>query len=694
MQLHHAATGRPDQHGYSLGHSHQTGPYPMHSFSGPPSSSVAGGIDVRSARDSGSTGVFLHPGTSGDGGEAVRALGNNMGVMSAASPPSAPPTSRRDGYPDVAVARQCEREGCNVQPSYGKVWKKPRFCARHKLPGMMDVRNRRCEEPNCTRQPSYGKEGQRRQFCFTHKREGDVDVKSTRCKSTGCPKHAMYGRPGEMPQYCSAHKAEDMVDVKKRRRCNADNCERRASYALDGEKAAFCSAHKQAGHVNVNNRRCEFHGCSRRPVFSFQGEKPRFCLAHKLDGMQDSRLNAEGRGRARAGAASRPSQVAAAQQRMYGGQNTGGYGRGGGGGGGGRGMANGNMGGGGATGVNGDMMFGARANGDMKSSMLSHGGGGIGVPHRNVQERATAAQATVSAAAAVIAAIEDEARLDSRGHAVHGVYRNGGGGFRESDVDVYESLQHGGGFGGGGGGGGSMARPKTEPAWASALFSAEGRDGNGAGSLDSSRPSSAGMAPPHGYGEVWQSAPSRTGGGAGSPPVGSAASTLSDVSNGSAAVGIVSSREINEAEMYHRMASTSAPMDGGGSGRGVLSSQHYSDERNNRGFLNGLTSNGGGGGGGDFVSTFSSQQGNTWQEDDGSGNGGPADLQWERAERSRPRPPPLPAPLSQQSASSSGWGRPVGANSAEMHRHGGGGGGMMHAPPQQQRLPSILGSRR
>lgn len=128
MQLHHAPTGRPDQHGYSLGHSHQTGPYPMHSFSGPPSSSVAGGIDVRSARDSGSTGGFLHPGTSGDGGEAVRALGNNMGVMSAASPPSAPPTSRRDGYPDVAVARQCEREGCNVQPSYGKVWKKVSRC--------------------------------------------------------------------------------------------------------------------------------------------------------------------------------------------------------------------------------------------------------------------------------------------------------------------------------------------------------------------------------------------------------------------------------------------------------------------------------------------------------------------------------------------------------------------------------------
>ncbi|CAM9818366.1 unnamed protein product, partial [Scytosiphon promiscuus] len=105
-----------------------------------------------------------------------------------------------------------------------------------------------------------------------------------------------------------------------------------------------------------------------------------------------------------------------------------------------------------------------------------------------------------------------------------------------------------------------MARPKTEiGAWASALFSAEGRDGNGSGSLDSSRPSSAGMAPPHGYGDVWQTAPPSRAGATGSPPVGSAAS-LSDVSNGSAAVGVVSSREMSEADMYHRMSNVSAPM--------------------------------------------------------------------------------------------------------------------------------------
>ena len=290
-------------------------------------------------------------------------------------------------------------------------------------------------------------------------------------------------------------------------------------------------------------------------MFSHKGEKPRFCLAHKLDGMQDSRLNAEGRGRARGAAASRPSQVAASQQRMYGG-GQGGYGRAGVGR---AGVGNGAAGGGHmGGGMDGDMMFGGGANGDVK------------MPIRNVQARQAAAQATVSAAAAVIAAIEDEARLDYRGHPMgHGVHRNGGG-FREGDPDMYDGLGHGGGFGGGGGGGGpGMSRPKTEiGAWASALFGADGRDGNGAGSLDSSRPSSAGMAPPHGYGEVGQqSAPPRS---TASPPVGST-STLSDVSNGSAAVGVVSSREMSEADMYHRsMGNVSAPMGGGGGGGGGL----------------------------------------------------------------------------------------------------------------------------
>ena len=58
-------------------------------------------------------------GDTGDHGVGnSRAVGARMGASSQGQ------GSR--SYPDVAVARQCEREGCSVQPSYGKVWKKVR----------------------------------------------------------------------------------------------------------------------------------------------------------------------------------------------------------------------------------------------------------------------------------------------------------------------------------------------------------------------------------------------------------------------------------------------------------------------------------------------------------------------------------------------------------------------------------------
>lgn len=110
MQLHD-----PHRHPYPIGHSQSTGPYPLHL------PGVPGAIDMRQ-RESGAAGALLHSGAGGGGGSGGSRSSNNMGMMSASSSTS----SGREGYPDVAVARQCEREGCSVQPSYGKIWKKVR----------------------------------------------------------------------------------------------------------------------------------------------------------------------------------------------------------------------------------------------------------------------------------------------------------------------------------------------------------------------------------------------------------------------------------------------------------------------------------------------------------------------------------------------------------------------------------------
>lgn len=109
QRVHMQVTGR-GEHGYPVNHA-SGGPYPLH---------TTGTLDSLGLRqhESGGTVAFLHPGRERAGG---------MGMMGAAT--TTPGSTTRDsGYTEMAVARQCEREGCNVQPSYGIAWKKVSVC--------------------------------------------------------------------------------------------------------------------------------------------------------------------------------------------------------------------------------------------------------------------------------------------------------------------------------------------------------------------------------------------------------------------------------------------------------------------------------------------------------------------------------------------------------------------------------------
>ena len=94
----------------------------------------AGAIDMRQ-RESGTAGAayLQHPRGGDMARAAVAAAAGNMGAVSMPAATSAARTGR-DGYADAAVARQCEREDCTVQPSYGKVWKKVSPQESSKLP--------------------------------------------------------------------------------------------------------------------------------------------------------------------------------------------------------------------------------------------------------------------------------------------------------------------------------------------------------------------------------------------------------------------------------------------------------------------------------------------------------------------------------------------------------------------------------
>lgn len=72
-----------------------------------------------------------------------------------------------------------QAEGCKKYRVYGFDGKPAVCCATHKKPGMVDVRSSRCEFDKCFRHPSFGyKWEKKRRFCGRHKLADMMDVRS------------------------------------------------------------------------------------------------------------------------------------------------------------------------------------------------------------------------------------------------------------------------------------------------------------------------------------------------------------------------------------------------------------------------------------------------------------------------------------------------------------------------------------
>mmetsp|Transcript_7923 Transcript_7923/g.11999 ORF Transcript_7923/g.11999 Transcript_7923/m.11999 type:complete len:92 (+) Transcript_7923:107-382(+) len=53
----------------------------------------------------------------------------------------------------------CEKESCNALSTFGFPYEIRRFCGKHKLVGMIDLKSKRCEFKGCLIIPSFGYEG-------------------------------------------------------------------------------------------------------------------------------------------------------------------------------------------------------------------------------------------------------------------------------------------------------------------------------------------------------------------------------------------------------------------------------------------------------------------------------------------------------------------------------------------------------
>lgn len=76
----------------------------------------------------------------------------------------------------VRLSTLCAFDECKTQASFRNPDGKDQiYCAKHKLPGMVDFRSRKCEYSNCSTNASFNYPGlKKRRFCKQHAERGMI----------------------------------------------------------------------------------------------------------------------------------------------------------------------------------------------------------------------------------------------------------------------------------------------------------------------------------------------------------------------------------------------------------------------------------------------------------------------------------------------------------------------------------------
>ena len=188
---------------------------------------------------------------------------------------------------------KCEFEHCAKHCYFGfSNDKLAKFCAEHKLDGMVNVIDRLCETIGCEKRAGFNYLGEtKKRFCNEHRLKNMVNVTCKRCRFDGCSKFPHYNMPNQKGgKYCLVHKLDGMVNIVSRN-CLHENCIIIPQYNFTGmKKGIYCSIHKLEGMIDVKHKRCEQDGCSILPSYCYITDtQPRYCSTHKLDGMIDAK---------------------------------------------------------------------------------------------------------------------------------------------------------------------------------------------------------------------------------------------------------------------------------------------------------------------------------------------------------------------------------------------------------------------
>ena len=161
---------------------------------------------------------------------------------------------------------------------------------KHKLTGMIDVRNKKCHHPDCKVIPNYNYEKETRaMYCVKHKLTGMIDVKNKKCLHPDCYVLPICNYENETKfLYCNKHKLPGMIDIKSKR-CLHPECKIRPIFNFENKtQGLFCAKHKKEGMVNIISKRCIHPECKIIPNYNFENETDAlYCTTHKKEGMID-----------------------------------------------------------------------------------------------------------------------------------------------------------------------------------------------------------------------------------------------------------------------------------------------------------------------------------------------------------------------------------------------------------------------
>jgi hypothetical protein len=183
----------------------------------------------------------------------------------------------------------CEYNNCLTESSYNYKDLPRKYCYKHKLENMINVKDKLCIYENCIKAAYFNyKNETEKLYCNIHKLDNMVNVKSNICIFNCCNKQPTFNYKNSLKAvYCFEHKEELMVDIK-HKTCIFSNCNNRAYYNYINKKPIYCYEHKLENMLNLDSKKCLHEDCYTSPCFNYKNKKRGiYCSEHKLNEMVD-----------------------------------------------------------------------------------------------------------------------------------------------------------------------------------------------------------------------------------------------------------------------------------------------------------------------------------------------------------------------------------------------------------------------